>query len=208
MSGTGEIIPIDTSFVSTWEDIPSSASAESPRLIKYRREEKASTGETLESRRASVGFGKTSTEPIPDSFHLDNQMAQLFHQFRDGFSDEEASNEFIDRLSSLVKHYGDAAISALAPFVIGNKASAETAAETLNCLSHMETLVSYSFRIWLIERALQAESSWIRDAATSGLEIMDDSSSIPYLQEAHRHESNSELQHYMESVLRYLDRKR
>ena len=151
---------------------------------------------------------ETSTELLPASGQLEQQIFSLFHAASDGISDDELFKAFSDKLSTLVILYGDAAVETMAPFIIGDKANAEIASAALNCLSHIEGRIAYNYRMWVIERSLQSRSSWIRDAAALGLESMDDPSAIPYIREAHSREQNSELRRYLQSVLEYLQRKR
>ena len=155
-----------------------------------------------------LSLAETSTEPLPASGQLEQQVFSLFQTASDGISDDELFKAFSEKLSTLVILYGDAAVVAMAPFIIGDKANAEVASAALNCLSHIEGRVAYNFRMWVIERSLQSRSSWVRDAAALGLESMDDASAIPYLQEAKSREKNSELHQYLQSVLEYLQRKR
>lgn len=156
----------------------------------------------------SLTHAETSTEQLPIPDNLNEQLVELFSIADEGLFEDDQSRKFSEKLSALVYIYGDTTIRGLAPFIIGEQASAENAAATLRCLSHLESRMSYNHRIWLMERALQSPSSWIRDAAVLALESMDDPTSIPYLQEAFRKESNAELRQYFHSVLEYLQRKR
>jgi len=151
---------------------------------------------------------ETCTEQLPISGQLEQQILSLFQTASDGVSEDQQYRAFSDKLSTLVILYGDSAIEAMAPFIIGDRVNAEIASATLNCLSHIEGRTSYNFRIWIMERSLQSRSSWIRDAAALGLEAMDDPAAIPYLKEALGREPNSELRRYLQSVLEYLQRKR
>ena len=166
------------------------------------------TGKTTEGPGLSLLQSETSTEPLPIPGHLNEQLIDLYLIANEGLFEDDQIKNFSERLSALVYTYGDATISGLAPFIIGEQASAESAAATLRCLSHFESPISYNFRIWLVERALQSPSSWTRDAAALALESMDDLTAIPFLQEALSKESNAELRQHFHSVLEYLQRKR
>lgn len=150
----------------------------------------------------------TSTEQLPTTDYLSEQITDLYTSANDGLFEDEQIRNFSETLSVLVNTFGDAVIEELAPYIIGEKASAESAAETLKCLSHHENRVAYTYRMWITERALQSPSSWIRDAAASALESMDDPSAIPYLREALSKESNAGLRQYLQSAIGYLSRKR
>ncbi len=166
------------------------------------------TGKTTEGPRLSLLQSETSTEPLPTPGHLNEQLVDLYLTANEGLFEDDQIKNFSERLSALVYAYGDATIISLAPFIIGEQASAESAAATLRCLSHFESPISYNFRIWLVERALQSSSSWTRDAAALALESMDDLTAIPFLQEAFDKEPNVELRQHFQSVLEYLQRKR
>jgi hypothetical protein len=197
-----------TNYWSEWHKVPSSYSSEFPKPQSIVTFIDSKTGKEEERRGLSFPAAETSTEQFPVSDQLNDQIESLFSATSEAFFEDEQSWDFSERLSTIVKIYGDTAISSLAPFIIGKQASAELAAETLNCLSHLESRIAYNYRIWLMERALQSPSSWIRDAAALSLESMDDPSAVPYLQEAFNKESNAELRQYMSSILEYLQRKR
>ena len=150
----------------------------------------------------------TSTEQLPVTDYLSEQIADLYNLANDGLFEDEQIRNFSETLLALLRTFGDASITEIAPYIISEKASAESAAETLKCLSHCESLVAYNYRIWIMERALQSPSSWIRDAAASALESMDDQTAIPYLREALSKESNVGLRQYLQTVIEYLSRKR
>jgi hypothetical protein len=150
----------------------------------------------------------TSTEQLPTADYLDEQITDLYNLANDGLIEDEQIRTFWETLSTLLRTFGDTAIVGIAPYIIGEKASSESASETLKCLSHHESRVAYTYRVWITERALQSPSSWIRDAAASALESMDDPSAIPYLREALSKESNASLRQYFQAVIGYLSRKR
>jgi hypothetical protein len=158
--------------------------------------------------RSFLTVSETSTEQLPIPDDLEEQLANLFSIANDGLFDDDQTNRFSEKLAELIYRYGDGTIIGLAPFIIGEQASAESAAATLRCLSHLDSPISYNYRIWLMERALQSTSSWIRDAAALALESLDDPSAIPYLQEAFSKEPNAELRKYLFSVCQFLLRKR
>jgi len=167
----------------------------------------SNTSGAAEGTRFHLNAG-TSTEQLPVTYYLSEQIVDLYNLANDGLFEDEQIRNFWEKLLALVGTFGDATITEIAPYIIGEKASAESAAETLKCLSHYESLVAYTYRIWIMERALQSPSSWIRDAAASALESMDDPTAIPYLREALSKESNAGLCQYLQTVIEYLSRKR
>ena len=195
---------------SHWRELPEEFSSNSkpPRSESILRQIDSNTRKSEESLGLAFPQSETSTEQMPQSDQLSEQITNLFLAASEGFYEDEQSRKFSEKLSMLVKLYGDAAINGMAPFIIGERANAEVASATLSCLSHLDGRISYNFRVWLMERALQSRSSWIRDAAALSLESVDDPAAIPFLQEALNKESNAELRQYLHSVLEYLQRKR
>jgi len=191
-----------------WVEDRSSIVGELPKSeSRFERIESTTSGSDANSE-LLLQATNTSTEQLPVPGHLEELVAELFLMANEGLYEDDQIRKFSDKLSLLVQTYGDATITSLAPYVIGERASTEPAAVTLRCLSHLENRVSYNFRLWLMERALQSSSSWIRDAAALALESMDDPTAIPYLREAFDKESNPELRQYLHSVLEFLGRKR
>ena len=117
----------------------------------------------------------TSTEQLHITEYLGEQITDLYNAANGGLFEDEQIRSFSQGLSSLLNKFGDATITELAPFIIGEKASAESAAETLKCLSRYESRIAYSYRIWIMERALQSPSRAPADcvAARSGCTCQD-----------------------------------
>lgn len=192
----------------SWIEERSSSSSELSRSEPAITQLNSATRNVEDDNDLSLHLIQTATEQVPVSGHLEELVADMFLAAGDGLFEDDQVRSFSDKLLTLLYLYGDATIESIAPYVIGEKASAETASATLRCLSHIDSVVSYNYRIWLMERALQSSSSWIRDAAALALESMDDSSAVPFLQEALRKESNRELRQFFQSVSEYLQRKR
>lgn len=191
-----------------WLEDRSSISGELPRSEPRIAQLDSATRKAAEASELPLQPSQTATEQLPVPSDLEGKLADLFLTANDGLFEDDQVRNFSEKLAAILHIYGDATIECIAPYVIGGQASAETAAGTLRCLSHIDSRVSYNHRIWLMERALQSSSSWIRDAAVLALESMDDPTAVPFLQEAFNKESNSELRQFLQSVLEYLQRKR
>ena len=149
-----------------------------------------------------------STQEEKRSEELDEKIKELFRRAKEGFYDEGSAEDFADILTGLLRQWGDEAIIALSPFIVGNEANAEVVSEALRCLSHLDDSASQTSRLWIISRALQSRSSWIRDSATIALTMIDDPTSGQYLQKAIDRESNEEVIRNMRTALDYLQRSR
>jgi hypothetical protein len=191
-----------------WIEDRSSISAEGSRSEPRITQLDSATRKMEEGIELSLQPFQTATEQLPVSAYLEESLTDLFLTANEGLFEEDQVRKFSEKLTLLLYTYGDATIECLAPYIIGERANAETASATLRCLSHIDSRVSYNYRIWIMERALQSTSSWIRDAAGLALESMDDPSAVPFLQEAFKKESNHELHQFLQSVLEYLQRKR
>ena len=141
----------------------------------------------------------TSEEP---SLALEESLRKLMVTARESWYESELSEKFSSGLESLLKRFGDAAVIELAPYVL--RGTSEIASEILRCFGNIVDQRTYKSRLWLVMKALQSSSSWIRDSATLALGIMEDPHAIPYLETAIDNEKNEELKRNMCPVLEHL----
>jgi hypothetical protein len=92
--------------------------------------------ETLTSDRTrqlwiSYRYRDASTQEETPSEELNDQIEKLFKSAREGFYEDSFFEDFSTKLTYFVRRCGDETIVALAPFVIGETANAEVAAETV-----------------------------------------------------------------------------
>jgi HEAT repeat protein len=127
-------------------------------------------------------------------------MSAKYELFEDGIE-----SEFSKGLMALIKKYENDALAELAYFIVYEKVSTEVAAEALRWLGLMDHLLSYHWRLWLLERSLNSRSARIRDGAVLGLSFLDDPDAIPYLRQAVDREPVKELRADMEQVIVQLE---
>jgi hypothetical protein len=170
-------------------------------FIPLRTRENSSWTKTLleeESSENATGLHDRPPE-LAESFRCLLMLA------KDEIFEDGIENEFSKGFMALIKKYGNDALAELAYFIVYEKVSAEVAAEALRWLGLMDHLLSYHWRLWLLERSLNSRSARIRDGAVLGLSFLDDPDAIPYLRQAADREPVKELRSDMEQVLVQLE---
>lgn len=147
----------------------------------------------------------TSTAQWERPERLYKKIEALFEAAKEEVFEDGIGSVFSKGLTSLVNRYGNDTIAAISPLVIHERVNTEVASETLRCLGRMGHPLTYSFRMWLLERSLRCPSARVRDSAALGLASLDDPRSIPYLRQAIQQERVAELQEDMLQVLEQLE---
>ncbi len=119
--------------------------------------------------------------------------------FRDGFE-----SMFGLELTEAVKNHGSMVIHMAGFLILDGRCSDDVAVEALSVLSEIDHDETYEQRRALIEYALLVPSARVRDGAGNGIANMDDTSSIPALEEAARIEKNKTVRNNLENVLAQL----
>ncbi|KKK49382.1 hypothetical protein LCGC14_3135610, partial [marine sediment metagenome] len=88
--------------------------------------------------------------------------------------------------------------------ILDGKCSVDVAVEALSILSNIDHDETHEQRRVLFEYALSAQSVWVRDGAGTAIANMDDTSSIPALEEEARIEKNKTVRNNLENVLAQL----
>jgi hypothetical protein len=139
------------------------------------------------------------------SIEIDQKIETLFGAAREQVFEDGMESDFSKELISLVKKYGNAAITILTRLIVTEQVNAEVASEALRWLGHMEHPKTYDNRLWLLEQSLFCSSARVRDGAALGLASLDDSHAIPYLKRAIQQENCTELREDIEQVLIQLE---
>lgn len=119
--------------------------------------------------------------------------------FEDGIE-----TEFSRRLEVFIKYHGKIGISLLQSAMSEERFREQYIAEALLWIGDIEHENTKDARRLLLERALDSESVFIRDAAVSGLSYLGDLKSIRRLSKAQEGESSQAVRINIEAVLRYL----
>ena len=139
------------------------------------------------------------------SIEIDQKIETLFGAAREQVFEDGMESDFSKELISLVKKYGNAAITVLTRLIITEQVNAEVASEALRWLGNIEHPASYRSRLWLLERSLFCSSARVRDGAALGLASLDDPHAIPHLRRAIQRENCNELRKDIEQVLIQLE---
>lgn len=147
-------------------------------------------------------FESVSTLWIEDlQNHITSALEDLFISYSEEEFEEGMENDFVYELKSYVLKYGTRTMHSIARVLDKNIISPQLAFEAVRSLGYIIHPESYRWRLFLLEKCLNNESRWIRDAAALGLSALKDPHSIPYLSEAIRKEPIEELRLDMEMVL-------
>ena len=145
----------------------------------------------------------TLTQDYPDT--IDQEIELLFDRAKGEVFEDGMESEFSRGLVTYIKKYRNAAMEALERLILTEQVNAEIASETMRWLGHIDHLITYRHRLYLLERSLLNTSPRVRDGAGLGLASLDDPHAIPYLKKAIEREQIQELCHDLEQVLTQLE---
>ena len=151
----------------------------------------------------AAGWGK-SFEPAPAIVALEDMLQKLFFDARDEIFEDGMGSFFSAGLIRIVRDHGVAAVRALERIISAVDVNAEVAEEALRQMGHMDDKRTYRRRLFLLERALESPNARIRDAASIGIEAMDDPAAIESLQRAIDSERHEQLRQNFKDVLTQL----
>jgi hypothetical protein len=113
--------------------------------------------------------------------------------------------DFANRLYLFIIKYDGQAIALLCNHILSPSADVNLASNLLLLLSRMEHVQSYSDRLWLLEKCLQSQSKYIRDASSIGIAYLDDPHSLPMLKRAAGVETSRLLKKSIEKIILQLE---
>lgn len=132
---------------------------------------------------------------------LTNTLNELFHSANNEVFEDGMTSRFSDALRGFVRKHGGAAIEQLGVAIRAADTSVKVAEEALRQVGHMNDGKTHSARLLLLERSLESPDMRMRDAASIGIEAMEDPAAIPALKRAVENESVEWLRQYLEEVL-------
>lgn len=159
-------------------------------------------GSTTEERLEQTENSTTQPEQLEG---IEQLIDVLFNEAVDQDFEDGMESEFSRELLSLVRRYGDLAMSEIAYLITWNRANPEVSSEALRWLGRMDHLDTRVYRLWLLEESLGSESAWVRDGAALGLASMGDPHAIPYIEKAIDQEDCVELREDLKQVLKHLE---
>lgn len=158
---------------------------------------------SLETRQSST---HQSQEDIEE--WLAEPLECLFASGREQEFEDGMESDFSNKLVSTVRTYGNPAVKVIADLIINEKVNAAVASEALRWLGELEDQETRCSRLWLLEKALESQSSSVRDGALLGIASMDDPAAIQALERAIQEERIGQLRKFMQEVLLQLEETR
>lgn len=143
-------------------------------------------------------------EPPLGTVALEDALRKLFFDARDEVFEDGMSSFFSAGLICIVQDHGIAAVRALERIISAADVNAEVAEEALRQMGYMDDKRTYRHRLSLLERALESPNIRIRDAASIGIEDMNDPAAIESLQKAIDNERHEQLRQNFKDVLAQL----
>lgn len=133
---------------------------------------------------------------------LVNTLSRLFLGARNEIFEDGMDSYFSANLHHTIREYGVAAVDAL-EFVM-HDADLGAAKYALIQIGHMADDNTHSSRLSLLGRALQSPNASVRDAASSGIEAMEDPAAIWNIQKAIDCEPYKDLRQNLKDILAQL----
>ena len=131
-------------------------------------------------------------------------MRQLFNDARNEVFEDGMDSNFANALYCFVREHGTAAVDALETVMRMSDVNAEIAEEALMQTGYMKDEATHQGRLSLLIRALESSNARIRDAASVGIEAMDDPTASHSLQKAIAREQYGPLRQNFKDVLAQL----
>lgn len=178
-------------------DVPTTEALQRKRRI-YRQAD-AST--------AADEYGESSSTIIQRELmrHVEDAVTHVFGSAEDQNFEDGMESDFSRELLSLLRRYGDIAMSEICYLIICDRVAEEVASEALRWLARIDDASTYGWRLWLLEKSLSSKSPVVRDGAALGLVSMCDPQSIQYMKEAIEQETIPELRSDLQGALRELE---
>ena len=139
---------------------------------------------------------------------LDDRLARYFKRIvRDAedevFEDGMESN-FSKGLASAIEEYGDAALTAIETIILNTNTNIEVQGETLTQLGAIDNPSTHHRRLAILTSALESQDVRIRDAASLGIETLEDESAIPAMEAALHREPSVKMRDNLTAVINQL----
>ena len=140
--------------------------------------------------------------------HLVGTLDKLFRNARDETFEDGMDSSFSVELNHIIQTRGVSAITALEHVMHAGSANVAVVEEALRQIGYIDDAITHRSRLRLLERSLESPDARIRDAASIGIEAMNDPASISGLQKAIDREQHALLRQSFEDVLAQLQDRR
>ena len=128
----------------------------------------------------------------------------LFRSANDEVFEDGMDSHFGGALRDFVQEHGIAAVRHLNAAIHSDGTPAKVAGEALRQVGYMSDTKTHDARLTLLEHSLESQEIRIRDAASIGIEAMEDPAAIPALKRAIENESAGWLLQYLKDVMNQL----
>ena len=139
-----------------------------------------------------------------DPEDLVDRLRKLFRDASDEIFEDGMDSFFSANLTRVVRDRGMVAVSVLESMISADNVNVEIAEEALRQVGRMDDGKTHRRRLSLLERALGSPNARIRDAASIGIEAMDDPAASKSLQRAIDSERHEQLRQNFKDVLAQL----
>lgn len=146
----------------------------------------------------------SSTGLASDKEMPTDMLRELFRNANDEVFEDGMTSRFSDALHRIVQEHGVEAVKQLGVAIRAADTPIRVAEETLRQVGYMNDRKTHSIRRSLLERSLESPNMRIRDAASIGIEAMEDPAAIPALKRAIENEPIGWLRQYLEDVTNQL----
>ena len=143
-----------------------------------------------------------SSQNLEDA--LVNRLNKMFDDARDEVFEDGMNNAFSDNVNRIVKIHGRATIHALKRAIHTDNANIEVIEEALKQVGNIEDMTTHDSRLNLLKGELTSHHPRIRNAASMGIEAMDDAKAIEDLQNAINNERHEQVRKNFQTVLAQL----
>lgn len=145
--------------------------------------------------------GKSDTSIIAMRSEISADIRALFRNAVYEVFEDGMDSDFGSELIRIIHDHGVVAIEEIEKLIHADNANMEVAAEALICTGRVNDDQTHRIRLSVLERALESDSVYIRDAASIAIEFMEDPAAINSIKKAISKEECELLQQNLRDVL-------
>lgn len=142
---------------------------------------------------------------VSDRKTLADILRESLCNANDEIFEDGMTSHFSDALHRIVQKHGDEAVELLGAVICAADTPVRVAEEALRQVGYMNDKKTHNARLSLLEHSLESSDIRIRDAASIGIEAMEDPAAIPALKRAIDSEQIQWLQQYLEDIMNQLN---
>lgn len=163
---------------------------------------KAAT-ESVQKRRHVADWHR-ATKLVSYREMLAGRLHELFLSANNEVFEDGMTSRFSDELRRIVREHGITAVKQIGAAIRAEDTSVKVAEEALRQVGYTNDEKTHNVRLSLLKISLESHNIRIRDAASIGVEAMEDPAAIPALKRAIENEQAGWLRQYQEDVMNQL----